>query len=256
MKTILLPALLLSAIFVHAQTDDSPILAPNLTDDFIQGSDGANAVFNEGNLGGNFVVRQGDGTLEIVESDFQGKKALKFSPTAETSTESSLLPCLVYRKMPESFPRGVTFQTRIKPDPGWGLSQSEIISARVSDRGTGLALTYRPNAKFMDVVSGSGGVDGDTWGIISDKRTNVFPGEWTHVAAVYDAENKHYRLYVNGQLAVESNAGLDLTTMDRTLTIGTYRGGYAYPFRGEMTDIAVFDYPRTEEQIRADADGK
>jgi len=256
MKTTVLALLILFAAFAKAQTNDPPILTPNLKDGFFQDNRGESAIANEGSLGGNFVVWQGAGTLDVVKSDLNGNETLKLSPRAELGDESTLLPCLIYRNMPEDFPRGVTFQARIKPDPDWQLSQCDVLSARVSDRGTGLSVTYRPDGSLLDVISGEGGVDGHYWGITSDKRTRISPSEWTHIAAVYDAESKQFRVYLNGQPAAESQTGLDLTAMSPTLTIGAYRGGYAYPFRGEIMDIAIYDYPRTEEQIQKDADGK
>lgn len=255
MKSILLACLLFPASILLAQTDDPPIIAADLGDGFMQGANGEDAVPNAGTKGGLFSIRSGDGRIEIVESDFQKKKALKFSPTAELSTDTSRLPCLRYADMPEDFPRGVTFQARIKPDSEWLLAECDILSARTSDRGPGLAVVYRPTSRLVDVVSGAGGEGGNFWGIISNKLTEISPMDWTHVAAVYDPEKKQFRLYRDGQLVTESEEGLALTAMDKILTIGAYRGGYAYPFRGEMTDVAVFDYVRSPEQISADAKG-
>lgn len=250
MKNTLL-CLLLSALCASAQSDDPPILKPDLAGANISDGD----VANEGSLEGRFEVRQGDGTIEIVESSRSGN-ALKLTPTLEISQEASRLPCLIFRKMPAEFPRGVTFEARIKPDPDWILPQSEILSARVSDRGTGLALVFRPTDHLLDFMSGAGGESGDFWGIFSQKNTAIQSDDWVHVAGVYNPETKQFRLYYDGQMVAESATGLELTPMSPEFSIGTYRAGYAYPFRGEISDIQVFDYPRTEDQVRADAAAK
>jgi len=244
---ILLP-LLLSAALVHAQTDDPPILKPALDSAEIE----SGGVRNKGTLPGEFSGRKAVVTISIVPSD-RGTKVLKLEPTADASKETLLLPCLVYRNMPEEFPNGVTFQARIKPDPAWQLPQTEILSGRVSDRGTGMALSFRPTDRLVDVVSGSGDTEGDVWGIISNLQAKITTDGWTHVAAVYDAEKKQFRLYFDGQMIAESATDLALTPMSKNLTIGAYRAGYTYPFRGEITDIAVYDYARSEDQIQADA---
>lgn len=251
MKHTLFSILTLSAVAVHAQPDDPPLLRPSLESaEIVSGS-----VANEGSLVGEFEVRQGDGTVEIVDGD-RGRKVLKIAPTAESSVDSSQLPCLVYRKMPVEFPRGVTFQARIKPDPDWQLAQCEVLSGRVSDRGTGMAVTFRPGDRLLDVVSGSGGSDGEVWGIVSNTQTKMTSDGWVHLAAVYDAENKQFRLYLDGQLAAESATDLALTEMLPEFSVGAYRAGYAYPFRGEIGDIEVYDYTRSEEQIRTNAEGR
>ena len=256
MKSLLLATLLTAASIAHGQSQDPAIIEPDLRDGFMQGGDGADTLPNAGTRGGFFAIRNRDGRVEIVESDFQKKKALKFSPTAELSVEEVGLPCLKYDDMPEDFSRGVTFQARIKPDPDWMLAESDVLSARTSDRGPGMAVIYRPVNRLLDVLSGEGGESGNFWGIISNKLTEISPSDWTHVAAVYDPEKKQFRLYRDGQLIVESEEGLTLTAMDKVLTIGAYRGGYAYPFRGEMTDIAIYDYVRSPEQISEDAKGQ
>lgn len=251
--TFLLLSSVASALF-QAQAQDPPILAPNFQDGlFFQGDKGKEAVPNDGSAGGLFIAHQGDGTLEVAKSDLGDKKVLKLSPTAVTSHSALNLPCLVFEEMPPDFPRGITLQARIKPDPDWLLPSVDVFCGRSSDRGPGIGVLYRPESRLVDVLSGPGGYDQEVWGIVSKSESAIPAYSWAHIAAVYDPEAKQFRLYVNGELAVESEKGLALTPLDKTFAIGAYRGGYAYPFRGEIADIAVYDYVRSPEQIRADA---
>ncbi len=252
MKT-LLTILLLTAITAIAQTDSPPIFALGLEDGMMQATDGKNIIANEGTLSGTFAVHQGDGTIEIVKSDRDGKKAIKFSPTATESHDRLSLPCLVYDGMPTEFPQGITLQARIKPNPDWMLPSVEIFSARSADRGPGIAVSYHAENHNVDFLSGPGGLHADIWGIVSKLETAISPYDWTHIAAVFNPEKKQFLIYINGEPVAKSEEGLEMTTLDKFLTIGAYRTGYAYPFGGEMMDVAIYDYARTPEQIQADA---
>ncbi len=257
-KRFFLPVVFLSAVFsftVQAQDDASPLIQLNLEDvpSFEAGEkEVKDAIPNDGELSGFLNIRQGEGTLEIVESDFNGKKALKFSPTAEKRSSGAHLPCVFFPEMPAEFPGGCTFQAWVKPDSRWMGSRGELLSARRSDQGPGMALAYRPSNGGLEIISGAGSGQG-AWGVFTGTNNYIPADEWSHVAAVYDAEIQQFRLYINGEFIAESEVGLKLTPMNPMFTIGAYNHGYAYAFGGEMLDIAVYDYPRTEEQIRADA---
>ena len=260
MKILLSITLMLGAVATaSAQSENPPILTPDLTEGIFQDADGSNSIINAGSLEGHFILREGEGRVEIVEDN--GRKILKFSPTALASETETRLPCLVFQKMPADFMDGVTFQARVRPDSGWLLPICDVLSARVSDRGTGMAISYHPESGVVDVSSGEGPSpdnfsDVKFWGIISQPTTKIPADDWTHLAAMYEPTKKQFLLYINGQLAAESETGLELTAMSPDFTIGAYRRGYAYPFRGEMADIAVYDYVRSEAQIQADAEKK
>ncbi len=256
---VVLTALFLGASLFggYAQNDAPPIIAPDLEEAagsaFSKGTIVEGAIPNKGTLLGAFDIRQGDGDLEITNRDSEGRKALRIMPTAERSVAKSLLPCLVYRGMPQEFPAGCTFMMWVKPDSSWATARSELVSARRSDRGPGLGVSYQPGKGGIDVISGIGEAE-EAYGIIhQNSATAIQPDQWTHLAAVYDPEEKVFRLFINGEMTIESQRGLELTAMSPLLSIGAYNGGYAYPFQGEIADIAIYDYVRTPEQIKADA---
>jgi len=83
------------------------------------------------------------------------------------------------------------------------------------------------------------------------------PGQWVHLAWVYDGGmNSKVRLYRDGKL----NAQYEFKTID---TLGGYPitiGGIMSPamaekslFKGAISSLRVFDYPRTAEEIAASA---
>lgn len=78
--------------------------------------------------------------------------------------------------------------------------------------------------------------------------TTLSTNQWTHVAWRYSAKVKLMTILVNG--------GIDIAVSDREpysgtglLTLGGFSGSSS--FHGQLSDIAVWDHPRTSEEIRA-----
>ena len=46
-----------------------------------------------------------------------------------------------------------------------------------------------------------------------------------------------------------------LSAGSTTMTIGAYSGGYAYGFRGDLSDLVVYDKVISDESILAEAQG-
>ena len=74
---------------------------------------------------------------------------------------------------------------------------------------------------------------------------------WYHLAYTWDNTAKLLRLYVDGALTTEQAFTANLPVIgDTTFSIG--REVFGSPFSGQLDQLAIFNYPRTAEQIAAD----
>lgn len=128
-------------------------------------------------------------------------------------------------------------------------SRLMAFSQQISERHTSFAMgSSAGNAGLARLFSGA------NWQRL---HRNDAPGEWVHLAWVYDGgKRSKVRLYRNGELDSEHL----YKTVD---TIGGYPvtvGGIMHPveahkglFNGAISEIRVFDYPRTAEEIESSA---
>jgi hypothetical protein len=96
--------------------------------------------------------------------------------------------------------------------------------------------------------SGNGTVDGN-WQALDGPAVDL--GEWEHVAIVYDSTAEMKKLYVNGELAVESN---DVVAPNDTKPWNIGAGGdigTAYFFKGDIDDIGLWNIALSQEDIQA-----
>ena len=191
----------------------------------------------------------------IIGTDFQwdaardGGKAIAFlnPPKCVTGKNSC---AIVNLKGKMDFTKPFTAMFWVNLDPALLInSQYTIIGNVKSDYGPGWRIIYSYNAfRFI-----AGGGTAATIGSLSlnPGKTPHPKGAWHHLGAVYDGEN--VKLYLNG---IESAAGaLKLQSGHDTLTVGAYDAGYAYGFRGSLSDIKFFDCALTPEQMVAEAQG-
>jgi hypothetical protein len=95
--------------------------------------------------------------------------------------------------------------------------------------------------------SGNGTVDGN-WQTLDGPAVNV--GDWDHLAITYDDVAEVKKLYVNGELAVESN---DAVAENDTKPLNIGAGGdtgTAYFFKGDIDDIGLWNKALTQEEIQ------
>ena len=87
-------------------------------------------------------------------------------------------------------------------------------------------------------------------GVCSGTDSDVVPtvGEWYHVAGTTDGANT--KVYVNGQLKKTSAC----TTSGYTST-GIFVGGTTEDFDGQIDDVKIYNYARTQKQIVEDMNG-
>jgi len=95
--------------------------------------------------------------------------------------------------------------------------------------------------------SGNGDVAGN-WQILDGPAVNI--GEWDHLAIVYDSEAEMKKLYVNGELEVESN---DIVAPNDTTPLNIGAGqdmGTGFWFKGDIDDIGLWNLALSQEEIQ------
>ena len=93
---------------------------------------------------------------------------------------------------------------------------------------------------------------------VSSAAGVVAPGVWQHVAATYDKASGIARLYCNGEIVNEVNAGTFIPLTSGDLFFGQRNGGYL--FQGAFDEVSIYQRALQAEEIQsiymAGADGK
>lgn len=134
-------------------------------------------------------------------------------------------------------------RTTANADPNSGGKQNVITDW--GDFTTGARFTFNVlwgNAIRIE-VGGSG----------LSAKTAVNDGNWHHVAVVYDPNAKApYRLLVDGKLDTAGNISTSINTGNTTgLTVGMRIDNTNY-FGGDIDEVRVFNFVRTDSAINAD----
>ena len=145
--------------------------------------------------------------------------------------------------------QGLTVELWVKLNKFDRPATYELVSNTVGDRGPGFRFVI--SWQSLALRSGEGGA-GATWGAASQpSATALKVGEWMHVAATYDGSV--FRVYVDGALAGESAPDLKLTPGEGRISVGSYRGGYAYGLDGLVDELKLYNVARSPAAIMADA---
>lgn len=134
----------------------------------------------------------------------------------------------------------ITLEAWIKPTSVDSTTQIAIGKGRNSTQ-TGYSLGVTSSNKF------SFGRAGD-FQVTVDSNQNVLPGQWHHVAGVFDGTN-HY-LYINGALVNSSPGTLTIADSSEPLLIGNEATGLPRYFGGLIDEVRVWSLARTQDQIR------
>jgi len=126
----------------------------------------------------------------------------------------------------------------------------EILNLADSERGRGFRLVYAWESLMFF------GGDGKKAHAVKSTPSKhpIERGVWNHVAATFDGLQA--RIYLNGQLVGASPDGQPfvlLPAATRVLSIGSYREGYAYGFRGAIADVKLFGRALTPVEVMAEA---
>ncbi len=183
-----------------------------------EGREQSKALFLDNDVS-NPKKRRGFTTLAIRGS------AGKFDPSKPFTVSMWIMPA------PETKPRSCT-----------------LFSTFSGDRGKGIRILLFQGSYFVQYG------DGKKSGYIKAPR-NKFPlreGIWNHIAATYDGDT--CRIYLN---AVPCNAlKIKLQPASASeISIGSFMGGYANPFRGGISRVRIYNQALTGLQILIEARG-
>ncbi|MBL9139552.1 MAG: cadherin-like beta sandwich domain-containing protein [Verrucomicrobiales bacterium] len=131
--------------------------------------------------------------------------------------------------------------------------QSVVTSRRAAAPDSTGYILYQNPAGNWEFWSGNGLTDGD-WQTVSSPSGN--PGQWKHLALVYDATFNRKTLYVDGE-----NVGTENTIVganrQQPFHIGSGDNlGDAFFFNGDIDDVAVFLGALTRSEVRRVMNGQ
>lgn len=138
----------------------------------------------------------------------------------------------------------------IMPDKAVVSRTCIIFTVFSGDFGKGIKLLL--NGRNVVVVEHGQG-SRKLFGAVRGTKMTVKPGAWSHVTVTYD--KKVCRIYINGILCKEQKVKL-VTGSSSEITIGAYRRGYAYGYRGSMSDLCFYKQALTELQVMKLARGE
>jgi len=191
----------------------------------------------------------------IIGTDFQwgdardGGKAISFlnPPKCVTGKNSC---AIVNLKGKMDFTKPFTVMFWVNLDLALlANSQYTIIGNVKSDYGPGWRIIYSYNA-FRFIAGGGTAATRDALSL-NPGITPHQKGQWHHLGVVCDGEK--VKVYLNG--IDSASKEMKLGAGHDTLTIGAYDAGYAYGFRGSLSDIKFFGSALTPEQMVAEAQG-
>ncbi|MCM8788754.1 MAG: hypothetical protein NC907_03075, partial [Candidatus Omnitrophica bacterium] len=158
-------------------------------------------------------------------------------------------------KFVQDFDNGpFTISLWIKPDSTKEYNKpQEILNTGTSGTsiGPGWALTYF--WRMIQFRTGTGKRDeqgkGDYWEIKTNPSIDkIILDDWNHIAVVRN-EDGILVLYLNGKKVAESEKKFDIIPSNYPLTIGAYRSGYGYGFKGIIDEVKIYKGALSSEEI-------
>jgi hypothetical protein len=129
------------------------------------------------------------------------------------------------------------------------------VQAAVSQDGprtSGFALGYEPATHGWAVAVSTADADNPTTITVDSSQLGFLaqPGQWTHLAGIYDAVAGEVRLYVDGELA-GSAAGRTTANVDGALVVGRAKraGAVTAHWNGAVDDVHVWTGVYDEEAL-------
>ena len=147
---------------------------------------------------------------------------------------------LITTVKPETFTAPFALELWVRFDDKINYRNSRHIAGNGGDRGPGFRLAYWYNQFW--VISG----DGKKMISAESPRTLVVPkDQWLHLVLTY--RNEEVTLYMNAKEILRKK--MTLTLGSPTLTIGSFRSGFAYPLNGAVDEIKIYNTALKEDEI-------
>ena len=189
--------------------------------------------------------------LSAVEGP-QGKKALLFDAKKGLAFRKRAGgACVIVKGMKKfdftkGFALSVWYKFAADAPSNHGL---DLAATAAGSKGPGFRITY--DYSTWRWLTG----DGKTFKVLatSKAKTPLAKDVWTHLVLSFDG--KTAKIYLNGELAVESAPGetFPLTNGEDFLSIGAYSRGYYYYFDGAIADVKVYNRPLEPAEIIGEA---
>ena len=133
---------------------------------------------------------------------------------------------------PETFTAPFTATIWVKLDANSNFRQFKELLCLGGERGPGFRLTYFYNS--LAVRTGDGK---KVLSVGTNSSTVLLPlNRWFQVAVIYDGE--YCGLYIDAVLKAREK--IQFTLGKGTLSVGTYRNGYAYPAQGALDELKIY----------------
>ena len=167
--------------------------------------------------------------LQLVEGLYG--KALYFpkqeNPNARNEACGVSIPIA-----PETFTKPFTVTLWVKLDENSNFRQFKELLCLGGERGPGFRLTY-----FYNSLAARTGDGKNVQTVSTNSSTVLLPlNRWFQVAVVYDGE--YCGLYIDAVLKARDK--IQFTLGKGTLSVGSYRSGYAYPAQGALDELKIY----------------
>ncbi|HRR97041.1 MAG TPA: hypothetical protein P5150_09980, partial [Candidatus Ratteibacteria bacterium] len=137
-----------------------------------------------------------------------------------------------------------TISVWIKPDGTKEYRQHQEILNTGSDRGPGWRLTY--TWRMLIFMSGTGE---KCWNVPTNPSIDkVNNDEWNNVVVVKD-EKGILSLWLNAKKVGESKEEFKIIDGNSPITIGAFKSGYAYGFKGIIDEVKIYKGSLSADEI-------
>ena len=130
----------------------------------------------------------------------------------------------------------------------WINTNAPSVTQGIISDGSGTGSTYYSIRVHNGVIVFSTW-DGASRELIGIK--SIEAGTWYHITVVWDKDMKK-SIYVNGLLDASTEEYTSITGDVSGLRIGKHSYSYPQYFDGQIDEVKIYDYARTEEEIRLD----
>ena len=125
------------------------------------------------------------------------------------------------------------------------VSTKEMASCTHSENGSGFRTIFSWNR----ICFWSGNGKKRTELNSNSNKVKVQRGVWQHLTIT--VENSKAVMYFNGIKIAERTNMLPITDCPDVMDIGSYKRGYAYNFKGAISDVKIFNTALTDKEILA-----